>query len=131
MMSAGTGHDVLEYGPLPMKRGAPRAKAHVFIDLVSEHNFWTGLAVNVSEGGVFVATHHLLPPGSLVSLSLRLPGAKCITALGVVCWTRPYSGEEHTPPGLGVQFTRIDSAASLSLIRDFVTKVRAPFLYEN
>lgn len=131
MMDAAAGRDDVEFDVLATKRGAPRASAHVFIDVASEHNFWTGLTMNLSEGGVFVATHHVVPPGSLVSLHLDLPKTERIVALGVVCWARPFSGDDDVPPGLGIQFTRIDALESLAKIRKFVKNVRTPFLFEH
>jgi hypothetical protein len=64
------------------ERRAPRVVAYLCIDLCSEHNFWTGLTMNISEGGVFVATHVMLDPGSLVGLHLELPNHAGIRHLG-------------------------------------------------
>lgn len=110
------------------QRKHPRANAYLCIDLCSEHNFWTGLTMNISEGGVFVATHVLLEPGSLVALHLELPATRILT-LGEVRWTRPYTGDDDIPPGMGIQFTGLD-VASLQAIRKFVTSVREPILFE-
>lgn len=112
------------------KRASPRANAYLCIDLCSEHNFWTGLTMNISEGGVFVATHVNLPVGTLVGLHLELPREKQhILTLGEVRWSRDYTGDDDVPPGLGVKFIGLEKNATLA-IRKFVTSIREPLLFE-
>jgi uncharacterized protein (TIGR02266 family) len=111
------------------ERKAPRAIAYLCIDLCSEHNFWTGLTMNISEGGVFVATHMLLPVGSLVGLHLELPNQTRIMTLGEVRWSRAFTGDDDVPPGLGIKFVGLDLGA-LSSIRKFVLTIREPILFE-
>lgn len=113
------------------ERRSVRANAYLCIDLCSEHNFWTGLTMNISEGGVFVATHEILPTGSLVGLHLELPRAPHrIMTLGEVRWSRAYTGNDDVPPGLGIQFVGLDEASALA-IRKFVTTIREPLLFER
>jgi uncharacterized protein (TIGR02266 family) len=117
--------------PRIQMRRAARANAYLCIDLCSEHNFWTGLTMNLSEGGVFVATHVILPPGSLVGLHLELPNhPRRIMTLGEVKWSRAYTGDDDVPPGLGIQFIGLDND-SLSAIRKFVKTIREPLLFER
>ena len=112
------------------ERKSPRAIAYLCIDLCSEHNFWTGLTMNISEGGVFVATHVMLATGSLVGIHLELPNrAHRIMTLGEVCWSRDYTGDDDVPPGLGIKFVGLD-LASLAAVRKFVTTIREPMLFE-
>ena len=42
----------------------PESDVCVEIDIVSDHHFWSGIGLNMSEGGVFIATHHVVPIGS-------------------------------------------------------------------
>jgi uncharacterized protein (TIGR02266 family) len=113
------------------QRGAPRAQVIVSIDMFSEHNFWSGLTMNMSEGGVFVATHHAVPQGTVLALELTLPGSETpITAVAEVRWTRDYNGESDVPPGLGLQFIGLDEI-SLARIRAFVATIRDPLYYED
>jgi len=117
--------------PRTQMRRAPRANAYLCIDLCSEQNFWTGLTMNLSEGGVFVATHVLLPTGTLVGLHLELPRSpQRIMTLGEVKWSRAYTGNDDVPPGLGIQFIGLDEP-SLLTIRRFVTTIREPLLFER
>ncbi len=112
-------------------RRHPRASVSLTIGLSTEHNFWSGITMNVSEGGVFVATHQVAAVGTVVSLTLFLPGRpEPLTALGEVRWTRPYGGNDDVPPGLGVRFLEIDHAA-LDAVRHFVESVRDPLYFET
>lgn len=112
-------------------RRHPRASVSLTIGLSTEHNFWSGITLNVSEGGVFVATHQVAPVGTVVSLSLFLPGRTApLVALGEVRWTRPYTGNDDVPPGLGVRFVQIDLEA-LDAVRTFVESVRDPLYFET
>lgn len=113
----------------PDERKSPRAIAYLCIDLCSEHNFWTGLTMNISEGGVFVATHVMLEPGSLVGLHLELPNETRIMTLGEVRWSRAYTGDDDVPPGLGIKFVGLD-LSGLGAIRKFITTIREPLLFE-
>lgn len=125
-----TPNDLVEGEFRPQSRKSPRAIAYLCIDLCSEHNFWTGLTMNISEGGVFVATHVMLEPGSLVGLHLELPNrGHRIMTLGEVVWSRDYTGDDDVPPGLGIKFVGLD-LPSLAAIRKFVMTVREPMLFE-
>ena len=109
----------------------PRAAVYASIDLVSEHNFWSGLTMNMSDGGLFVATHNAVPVGTTLLLHMRLPfEQEPVVTLAQVRWTRPYSGQEDVPAGLGLQFIGTD-ASSLEKIRKFVATVREPLLFES
>ncbi len=122
-------HDV-EFELRVQKRKGPRTNAYLCIDLCSQHNFWTGLTMNLSEGGVFVATHEILPTRSLVGLHLDLPREKRITTLGEVRWSRAYSGNDDVPPGIGIQFVGLD-LQSMAAIRRFISSIREPLLFEH
>ena len=112
-------------------RGAPRAAVHVTMDVFSEHNFWTGLTLNVSEGGVFVATHHVVPVGTVVVLNMLLPHERePVLTLAEVRWIRDYSGQDDIPPGLGLRF--IETAGTdLAKIRRFMSTIREPFFFDD
>jgi hypothetical protein len=107
------------------RRRTARRTVHLCIDVCSQHDFWTGLTMNLSEGGVFVATHVLLEPKTLVGLHLELPRFRRILALGEVRWTRMYTGDDDVPPGLGIEFVGLD-LASLTMIREFLATVETP-----
>lgn len=109
----------------------PRASVALEVGVSTEHNFWSGLTMNVSEGGVFVATHHDVPLGTVLSITISLPdGLDPVVALGEVRWRRPWTGDDDVPPGLGVKFVDIGDA-SMTRIRDFVKAVRDPLYFED
>lgn len=112
-------------------RLSPRAGVELEVGVSTEHNFWSGLTLNVSEGGVFIATHHDVPLGTVLSLSISLPdGEEPIVALGEVRWRRPWGGDPDVPPGLGVKFVDVGDAA-LTRMRCFVQAVRDPLYFED
>ncbi len=112
-------------------RLSERSSTYVTIDVFSEHNFWTGLSMNLSMGGVFVATHQIVPVDTLLLLNIMLPfEAAPILAYGTVRWSRVSMSDSDIPPGIGVQFCHIE-ASSLAAIRRFVSEVREPLFYED
>lgn len=112
-------------------RSAPRATVYAAVDLFSEHNFWSGLTMNMSDGGLFVATYHSMPVGTKLLLHMSLPFEDApIVTIAEVRWTRGYSGQDDVPPGLGLQFVDTDASA-LAKIRRFVATVREPLFYDE
>jgi hypothetical protein len=55
------------------RRAHARCGVDLEVSLGSEHNFYAGLAENISAGGVFVATHMVKPVGELVELTIHFP----------------------------------------------------------
>ena len=111
------------------QRRYDRAELHVEVSLESEHNFFVGFSENVSEGGLFIATHSLREMGSLVRLTFQLPDRDHpLTVEAVVRWSRVYSETSDTPPGLGLQFVDLGSAEAAA-IRSFVER-RAPLFWD-
>lgn len=108
------------------RRRTPRAIAYLCIDLCSRDAMWTGLTMNISEGGVFVATHEILPVGSVVALHLELPRSNRIMCLGEVRWTRGYTNNDDVPPGMGIRFVGLD-LDSAAAIRAFVLSTLEAF----
>lgn len=110
-------------------RSKSRASLSVEMSEISEHNFYTGISGTIEEGGLFIATHENHQPGTLIDLTLLLPGHAPMQLAGEVRWIREYN--EFTAdmePGLGVGFLRL-SADDRGAIGAF-TNVRQPLLYE-
>jgi uncharacterized protein (TIGR02266 family) len=100
------------------------------VDLTSDSNVFTGFSTNLSEGGLFVATHNLLPVGTPVDLTFTLPGNTRVSVRGEVRWTREI--DDRVPdvfPGVGVRFVELTPQASEALHR-FVTE-REPLFYPD
>jgi uncharacterized protein (TIGR02266 family) len=89
--------------------GDRRVFIEVEIGLSTESHIYTGLSLDVSTGGVFVATYEAARPGTSVALYFVLPDGYVVNAEGVVRWTR--AATEDAPPGMGVAFVNISQEA--------------------
>ena len=108
----------------------PKASMHVDIDVYSENNFWSGITMDLSEGGVFIATHKDMQVGDLLIVDMDIPGeAEPLIALAEVRWSRIFSDNRECPPGHGLAFVHISDDA-LGKIRRFVERFRDPLLFE-
>ena len=96
-----------------------RVDLHVEITLESDSNFYAGVANNVSEGGVFVATFAAPPVGAKVTLSLGLPGTRRFSIPGRVRWVRDDEVCRGSVPGCGIQWLELPADARVA-IEDFV-----------
>jgi uncharacterized protein (TIGR02266 family) len=108
-------------------RSDTRAFVEVEIGLSTESNFYTGLSLDVSTGGVFVSTYEPSAPGTSVSLYFVLPDGFVVNAEGVVRWTRAATSD--APPGMGVAFLNISSEA-LAHIAHFCSS-RPPLYFDD
>jgi uncharacterized protein (TIGR02266 family) len=103
----------------PVERRRPaRVNLAVKVGLEHGNNFFTGFSGNISEGGLFVATHQLLPIGSTVDLFFEMPDGYPVQVEGKVRWVREYNPlAEDVPPGLGVSFDDLDGEARIVVER--------------
>jgi len=100
------------------------------VTMLSEHNFFMGLSENMSEGGLFIATHQLQPIGTMVDLKFQLPmRAEPLEVRGEVRWLRPFSQDVEAPPGMGVRFVNLTPEQN-ELIRAFL-RSRPPIFYDD
>jgi uncharacterized protein (TIGR02266 family) len=116
----------------PSVRRLPVSGVHVSIALGpgSEHLLWSDLTLDVTKGGVFVATFHPMPVGTEVHLLLMIDGDPLpIAAEGVVRWNTPHREHDDGVAGAGIQFTKID-AKSLETLARFAREVREPMMFE-
>ncbi len=105
-------------GQAPHNRSHPRVPLTVEVSLESEHNFYTGITDNISEGGIFVATPHPPPLGSEVSFELVL-GEQRFQVTGVVCWARTHvMSSSDAPEGIGIRFGQLEPSV-LEAIKRF------------
>src|SRR6185436_4333866 len=71
------------------RRLTRRHDVSVAITMQSDSNFYQGLSENVSEGGVFIATHQDIPLGTVLNLTFFVPTAdKAIRVAAEVRWRR-------------------------------------------
>lgn len=106
-------------------RWGPRITYAIDVRLTRGTQFFAGVSSNVSEGGVFVATHGDFMVGSELSIELTLPTGR-VYARGLVLWQRGAS--PYGPPGLGVTFLPLSQESATSL-RQFCME-RAPLYYK-
>jgi uncharacterized protein (TIGR02266 family) len=110
-------------------RAHRRLSLELEVSLESDSNFYLGLTENLSNGGIFVATHLVRPVGTVVAMTLRLPNRKTPLALGGrVRWVREASDNIEAPPGMGVEFEAL-SAADAKAIREFLA-ARTPLFFD-
>jgi uncharacterized protein (TIGR02266 family) len=102
---------------------------HADVTFESDSNFFMGFGENISEGGLFVATHSLREVGSRLTITFELPGSsRTLRVMAEVRWVRLYSESSDSPPGLGLSFVDLapdDAAAITQFVRQ-----RAPIFYD-
>lgn len=114
----------------PQRRAHARYSVDLDVSLGSDHNFYAGFTENLSEGGVFVATHLIKPVGERLELTIHLPDSDAvIRGVGEVRWLRAYSEQSNVPPGMGVRFLDLEPG-SLEAIEGFL-KQREPMFFDE
>ena len=110
------------------RREFPRKRLVRELGVFTDDNFYSGFSEDISEGGIFVCTHELLPVGTHVQLSLELPGGHKLEAGGRVCWLRDPHDPVAVAPGMGVQFDAL-GAADAEAVREFMQN-REPIFHQ-
>jgi uncharacterized protein (TIGR02266 family) len=114
----------------PGSRKHERLPFEINVTIVSEHNFFAGLSLNISEGGLFVATHHSHKVGTRLEIKLLLPGDDDpITMMTEVRWVRLLNEDSDQGPGLGLKFVDLPDDVHAKITR-FV-KSRDPLYFED
>lgn len=112
------------------RRISPRYGVELDVSLASDHNFYAGFTENISEGGIFVATHTLKAVGSVVEFCIFVPDSEhAIRGKGEVRWLREYSESSHSPPGMGIRFTEL-AEGSVEAIQAFLQH-REPLFFDD
>ncbi len=112
------------------RRTATRVELEAEIGVYSDTNFYTGYSLDLSEGGIFVATYNLEPIGTEIELDFTLPGGFEVMATGGVRWLRdPIEAEDDVTPGMGIQFQALTSEQKAHLVA-FIEE-RAPLFYDG
>ena len=95
-------------GAADARRHHPRHHVELEVTMESETNFYLGLTENLSEGGLFIATHLHKPIGTQIEVSFKLPDvAEPIKVTGTVRWVREYSETTEAHPGMGIRFEHL------------------------
>lgn len=117
------------HGAAPVMLGR-RSDVEANVGASSETNFYVGFSGEIAEGGVFVATYNTLEVGSLVTVTVTLPGGYEFRVPGQVHFVRdPMDMNDEAEPGMGLKFEQL-SSEHRDLILRFVRK-RAPMFYDD
>lgn len=76
------------------------------------------MVVNLSVGGLFVASNEPLPRGQGVALELLLPERGVVRLVGLVAWVneRENPRVKDLPPGFGIKIVRIGFGEKMALL---------------
>ena len=108
----------------------PREDVEANIGATTESNFYVGFSGEIAEGGVFLSTYEVLPPGTPVSLLVTLPGNFEFKANGFVRFVRdPFDLNSDSEPGIGIQFESLGQQPRELVLR-FIRK-RPPMFYDD
>lgn len=116
--------------PSENRRRQDRYSVELEISLESEHNFYAGFVENLSNAGLFIATHSVRPIGSHVEFSISMGEAsEPVKGYGEVRWIRQYSESSDSHPGMGLRFIEL-SPGGRERIEDFL-RGREPIFYDD
>ena len=67
--------------------------------------------VNISPGGLFLASDEGFRVGTPLALRIQLPGLSILSGKGRVAWCNDYQGHKkpHLPCGMGIQFLELNA----------------------
>jgi uncharacterized protein (TIGR02266 family) len=92
------------------RRSADRTPFLADLEFGEDAQFFTGLSLDISEGGLFVSTYTEIPLGTRLVLAFELPDGTAVEARGEVRWRRTHAmGGER--PGIGIAFTDLPEEA--------------------
>jgi uncharacterized protein (TIGR02266 family) len=111
----GTPIEAIPVGGKERRAYRHRLTLHVDMGLFSDSHFYAGLSMDVSKGGLFVATYQPLPVGTDLRLFFVLPDGTAIEAPGTVRWKREAQGTD--PPGMGIAFRKLSPPARRAIDR--------------
>ncbi len=102
---------VSEQSPLSERRSYERIDVEWSVDCETEETFLYASITNISEMGIFVATHEPLEVGTRLTLRFGMPGEQAPFILsGQVAWVNPIRLLSDNPnPGMGVRFIELSS----------------------
>lgn len=88
------------------RRRADRASVTVRIDYATVDELFSEFTRDINEGGLFIETEKLKPPGTEVSMQFHLPGSdEVLRTLGRV--VRVSNGRVGMPAGMGIEFDEL------------------------
>jgi uncharacterized protein (TIGR02266 family) len=111
------------------RRERVRHELSVDIGMQSATNFFTGYSEDLSDGGLFIATHKLLAVGAKLVVTFVLPSGHAVTSSAKVVWLRePRDSSDDLQPGMGVRLIGL-TPADREAIAVFL-RARPPEFYD-
>lgn len=97
--------------PASNRRSYERIEVEWSVDCATEQTFLYASITNISEMGIFVATHEPLEVGTRMTLRFAMPGEESpYTLHGQVQWVNPIRMLSDNPnPGMGIRFVDLSS----------------------
>lgn len=95
------------------KQGSRRARKRVEVRYGLEEPRFIGYSGNVSKSGIMVRAVRVFPPGSILTLELKLPGGTVVRARGEVVWARTGPPQWVTTGRIGMGITFIEPPREL------------------
>ena len=87
--------------------------------------FASKYATNLSDGGMFIRTREPKPQGTELSFKVEIAdGQRVLQGIAIVRWTRG-EGDPNGPPGMGLEFLKLDPASRALVDRMLGVKVSA------
>lgn len=107
----------------PETRRFDRAPLSLEVHYRTQGSFLVSYSLNLSKGGLFLETQDLLPVGTELTVRFTIPGAdQVVETLAKVMWVRRATSDDGLPPGLGLQFDRLEESIGKiidRLVQDF------------
>jgi uncharacterized protein (TIGR02266 family) len=85
------------------------------LEFGEDAQFFTGLSLDISEGGLFVSTYTEIPLGTRLVLAFELPDGTAVEARGEVRWRRTHAMDGERP-GIGIAFTDLPEDARARIV---------------
>jgi len=105
----------------PTRRSTRRVPCHTAMSIRNGETIYRSRTLDISHGGIFLATDESLEIGERIDMAFKLPGSETtIRAVGKVCWVG--RGGAELVDGVGVKFSRI-AADDLTVIVEYVNRV--------
>lgn len=109
----------------PTKRSTRRVPCQISMSIRNGEQVYNSKTLDISHGGIFLATDEPLEIGTLIDMSFQIPSSpRPVNAVGKVAWVEkaPDGVSVTGRAGVGVKFSKIDPA-DLQLIVDYVNRV--------
>lgn len=104
------------------KRSTRRVPCSLKMSIRNGEKVYTSKTLDISHGGIFLATEEQLEIGELIDMTFQIPNSdQVVTAVGKVAWVGR-GGAGQSTAGVGVKFSKIDPK-DLKLIVDYVNRV--------